>query len=121
MGAGFAAAPLYVACAVAMGAGSLIAGRRVTRTLAERVTEVEPLEGLAASGVAAALVLAASFVALPVSTTHVATCAIVGAGLGSGGHGVRWNTVSGLAAAWVITLPASAAVSAATWWLGAQL
>jgi PiT family inorganic phosphate transporter len=120
-GAGFAAAPLYVACAVAMGAGSLIAGRRVTRTLAERVTEVEPLEGLAASGVAAALVLAASFVALPVSTTHVATGAIVGAGLGSGGHGVRWNTVSGVVAAWVITLPASAAVSAATWWLGTQL
>lgn len=121
MGAGVGAAPLYVACAVAMGAGSLIAGRRVTRTLAERVTTVAPLEGLAASGVAAALVLAASFVALPVSTTHVATGAIVGAGLGAGGDSVRWHTVSGLVAAWVITLPASAAVSATAWWVGSRL
>jgi PiT family inorganic phosphate transporter len=120
MGAGLGATPLYVACAVAMGAGSLVAGRRVTRTLAEGVTEVAPLEGLAASGVAAALVLAASFVALPVSTTHVATGAIVGAGLGSGGHGVRWQTVSGLVAAWIITLPVSAAVSAAAWWVGTR-
>ena len=106
MSAGIGAAPLYVAGAAAMGAGSLLAGRRVTRTLAERVTEVDPLEGLAASAVAAALVLTASFVALPVSTTHVATGAIVGAGLGSGGRAVRWNTVSSMAAAWVITLPA---------------
>ena len=121
MGAGIGAAPLYTACAVAMGAGSLIAGRRVTRTLAERVTEVATLEGLAASGVAAGLVLAASFVALPVSTTHVATGAIVGAGLGSSGDGVRWNTVSNLVAAWVITLPASSAISAATWWLGTRI
>ena len=121
MGAGIGAAPLYVAGAAAMGAGSLIAGRLVTRTLAERVTEVDPLEGLTASAVAAALVLTASFVALPVSTTHVATGAIVGAGLGSGGRAVRWNTVSSLVAAWIITLPASAAVSAAVWWLGTRI
>ena len=121
MGAGLGAAPLYVACAVAMSAGSLVAGRRVTHTLAEGVTEVTPLEGLAASGVAAALVLAASFVALPVSTTHVATGAIVGAGMGSGAQGVRWQTVSGFVAAWVITLPVSAAVSAAAWWVGTRI
>lgn len=116
-GVGMGAAPLYFAGAAAMGAGSLLAGRRVTRTLAERVTDVDPLEGLAASAVAAGLVLAASFVALPVSTTHVATGAIIGAGLGAGGGAVRWGTVSSLVAAWVITLPASAAVSAAVWWL----
>lgn len=121
MGAGMGAAPLYVAGAAAMGAGSLLAGRRVTRTLAERVTDVDPLEGLAASAVAAALVLTASFVALPVSTTHVATGAIVGAGLGAGSAAVRWDTVSSLVAAWIITLPASAAVSAAVWWLGTRM
>ena len=118
---GIGLAPLYVAGAAAMGAGSLLAGRRVTRTLAERVTEVDPLEGLAASAVAAALVLTASFIALPVSTTHVATGAIVGAGLGSGGRAVRWNTVSSLIAAWIVTLPASAAVSATVWWLGTRI
>ena len=54
-------------------------------------------------------------------TTHVATGAIVGAGLGSGGRAVRWNTVSSMAAAWVITLPASAVVSATVWWLGTRI
>jgi PiT family inorganic phosphate transporter len=49
-----------------------------------------------------------------------ATGATMGAGLRSGGHGVRWSTVSNLVAAWVITLPASAAVSAATWWFDTQ-
>ena len=122
VGAGMGAAPLYFAGAAAMGAGSWLAGRRVTQTLAERVTDVDPLEGLAASAVAAALVLTASFVAIPVSTTHVATGAIVGAGLGAGGRPpVRWNTVSSLVAAWIITLPASAAVSAAVWWLGTRI
>lgn len=120
MGAGFGAAPLYVAAAIAMGAGSLLAGRRVTRTLAERVTDVDPLEGLAASAVAAALVLAASFVALPVSTTHVAAGAIVGVGLRAGGRAVRWDTVSTMVAAWLITLPASAVVSAGVWWMGSR-
>lgn len=120
MSAGMGAAPLYFIGAAAMGAGSLLAGRRVTRTLAERVTDVDPLEGLAASAVAAVLVLTASFAALPVSTTHVATGAIVGAGLGDGSRAVRWDTVSSLVAAWIITLPASAAVSAGVWWLGAQ-
>ncbi len=121
IGAGMGATPLYFTGAAAMGAGSLLAGRRVTRTLAERVTEIDPLEGLAASAVAAALVLTASFVGLPVSTTHVATGAIVGAALGAGGRAVRWNTVSSLVAAWIITLPASAAVSAAVWWLGTRI
>ncbi len=115
---GVAAPPLYLIGAVVMGAGSYLGGRRVTETLAERVTEIDPLEGLAASGVAAALVLVASFVALPVSTTHVASGAIVGAGLRSGRGAVRWSTVSSIIAAWAITLPASAVVSAAAWRLG---
>ena len=118
---GVGAPPLYLIGAVVMGAGSYLGGRRVTRTLAERVTDIDPLEGLAASGVAAALVLAASFVALPVSTTHVASGAIVGVGLRSGQGAVRWSTVSSMIAAWAITLPASAVVSAAAWRLGLLL
>lgn len=118
---GVAAPPLYLIGAVVMGAGSYLGGRRVTETLAERVTDIDPLEGLAASGIAAALVLAASFVALPVSTTHVASGAIVGVGLRSGRGVVRWSTVSAMMAAWAITLPASAVVSAAAWRLGMLL
>jgi PiT family inorganic phosphate transporter len=87
----------------------------VTRTLAERVTDIDPLEGLAASGVSAGLVLAASVVALPVSTTHVASGAIVGAGLAAGSRAVHWRTVGNIVLAWFVTLPVSAAAAAIVW------
>lgn len=112
---GVTAPPVYVVGAVVMGAGSLWYGRRVTRTLAERVTDIDPLEGLAASAVAAGLVLAASAVGLPVSTTHVASGAIIGVGLRSGTRAVQWRTVREMVAAWVVTLPASAVAAAVAW------
>jgi len=101
--------------ALAMAGGSLM-GRRVTRTLAEGVTTIDPVEGLASSGVAAGLVLIASFVALPVSTTHVVTGAIVGAGLSGGRGAVRWHELGHVAMAWLVTLPVSAAMAAAIAW-----
>lgn len=112
---GISAPSLFIAGAIVMGAGSLVAGRRVTRTLAERVTDIDPLEGLAASAVAAALVLAASVVALPVSTTHVASGAIVGAGLRAGPRAVHWRTVWNMVLAWLVTLPVSAAGASIVW------
>lgn len=112
---GVTAPSLFVMGAIVMGAGSLLGGRRVTRTLAERVTDIDPLEGLAASGVAAGLVLAASIVALPVSTTHVASGAIIGVGLRSGSDAVHWRTVWNIVLAWLVTLPVSALVAASVW------
>lgn len=114
-GLGLGRAWLVLAGAAAMGAGSYLYGRRVTTTLAERVTRIDPLEGLAASAVASGLVLLASFVALPVSTTHVSMGAIVGARLRRGRQGVRWRTVGGIVAAWVMTLPVAALLGAAAW------
>jgi PiT family inorganic phosphate transporter len=72
--------------------------------------------GLAAALVSAALVLAASFYTLPVSTTHVATGAIVGAGIRQGSGAVHWGRVSGLMGAWIVTLPVAAALAAFAWW-----
>jgi len=112
---GVAAPSLFAIGAIVIGAGSLLAGRRVTRTLAERVTDIDPLEGLAASAVAAVLVLAASVVALPVSTTHVASGAIIGAGLRSGSGAVHWRTVWSIVIAWFVTLPVSAVAAASVW------
>jgi PiT family inorganic phosphate transporter len=107
---------LFLMTAAAMAAGSL-SGRRVTTTLAERITTMDPVEGLASSGTAAVIVLLASIVALPVSTTHVATGAIVGGGLSGGTTTVRWREVGAIALAWVVTLPVSAAFSALATWL----
>ncbi len=105
---GMSSVPLYGAVAMAMGAGSLLWGFRVTRTLAERVTPISASEGLTANMVAAVLVASASFVALPVSTTHVSSGAILGAGVARGGGDVRWKTVGEMLLAWLVTLPLAA-------------
>jgi PiT family inorganic phosphate transporter len=106
----------FVVAAIAMAIGSYVAGIRVTRTLGERVVHMDQDTGLAASFVSAALVLAASFYALPVSTTHVATGAIVGAGLRQDPAAVRWRRVGGLVSAWIVTLPVAASLAALTVW-----
>jgi PiT family inorganic phosphate transporter len=112
----------FVGAAVAMAIGSYAAGLRVTRTLGEQVVRMDHDTGLAASLVSAALVLAASFYALPVSTTHVATGAIVGAGLRQDPAAVRWREVGGLMTAWIVTLPIAGALAAlAAWTLGVDV
>ncbi|HET8628916.1 MAG TPA: inorganic phosphate transporter [Thermomicrobiales bacterium] len=121
LGAGFAVgagrAPwwAFLAIAAVMVAGSWAGGRRVTRTLAERVTRLDDREGLAANLATAALVGAASRLGLPVSTTHVASGAIAGVGARRGRRAVRWRTVGELALAWVVTLPVTALLAVAAY------
>lgn len=107
----------YVWVALAMGAGSLIAGLRVTETLARKVTPMNPTEGFAANLITAVLVGWASRLGLPVSTTHVSSSAIIGIGLRKGGQDVRWKTVRDMLLAWVVTLPVAALVAAGIYWL----
>jgi PiT family inorganic phosphate transporter len=66
-------------------------------------------------------VLAASFFTLPVSTTHVSTGAIVGAGLRQGGGAVQWGMVRSLVSAWIITLPVAAILGAASAWIAGAI
>lgn len=108
---------LYALTAVAMGGGSIVAGVRVTRTLAEKVTSIAPANGLVASAITAILVGAASRFALPVSTTHVSSGAIIGVGLSGDRQQVCWTTIREMLLAWVITLPVSAILSAAVLWV----
>jgi PiT family inorganic phosphate transporter len=94
---------------VALGivAGSLIAGRRVTAVLAENVTRMDHREGFVANLVTAALVGPGAALGLPMSTTHVSSGAIIGAGI-SKEAGVNLGTVRDMVLAWIITLPAAA-------------
>ncbi|MBI4161340.1 MAG: inorganic phosphate transporter [Acidobacteria bacterium] len=92
----------------AMVAGSVIAGLRVTRVLAERVTAMDHREGFAANLVTATLVTAGAALGLPVSTTHVSSGGIIGAGTQRRAGDLNKKTVRGMALAWVVTLPASA-------------
>ncbi len=115
--AGLSGAAFYVLVAVAMGVGSLVAGFRVTETLARKVTPMDHTEGFAANAITSALVGAASAMALPVSTTHVSSSAIIGIGLRNGGRNVRWKTVREMLMAWVVTIPVAALLAAGTYWL----
>ena len=96
--------------------GPLPADGRGRRTLGERVVHMDGDTGLLSALVAAVLVLAASIYALPVSTTHVSTGAIVGAGLRQGRGGIAWHTVGSFVLAWLMTLPVSAAFGGLTAW-----
>lgn len=107
----------YAAVAAAMGAGSLFAGFRVTETLARKVTPMTPTEGFAANVVTTLLVGTASFVSVPVSTTHVCSGAIIGAGLHRPGAPVRWKTVREMGIAWILTVPTAALAGAAAFLL----
>lgn len=116
-GLGVSGFPFYVAVAAAMGAGSLIAGLRVTDTLARNVTPMSSGEGLAANLVTTILVGAASLASLPVSTTHVSSGAIIGIGLHRGARSVRWSTVRDMLLAWLVTLPVAALAAGVVFFL----
>ncbi|MDP3775112.1 MAG: inorganic phosphate transporter, partial [Gemmatimonadales bacterium] len=104
---------LYVLVALAMGAGSYVAGSRVTATLAGKVTKLSPDDGFAANLVTSVLVGAASGFSLPVSTTHVSSSAVIGVGMHRGN--VRWRMVRDMALAWLVTVPLAGVVAAAAY------
>lgn len=99
---------LFGLVAVGMLAGSLVAGRRVTHVLAEKVTRMDHREGFLANLVTSGLVMAGATLGLPMSTTHVASGGIVGAGAQRAS--LNRKTLRDMALAWVVTLPASAAL-----------
>lgn len=96
--------------AVAMALGGLISAKQVAETLAHKITGMNPGQGFAANLATALLVTTASLHGLPVSTTHVSVGALLGIGITT--RQARWRTVIPVLAAWVITLPCAALVSA---------
>ncbi len=102
----------FVAVALGMGLGSWLAGRRVTRILAERVTRMDHLQGFSANLTTAILVTVAARFGLPVSTTHVSSSSIIGIGLHQWRHQINWSVVTEILLAWIITLPVSGLLAA---------
>lgn len=98
----------FLLVTAAMALGGLVTGRRVLATLSARVTTLPAGESLAASTASATLVSLASFHGLPLSTTHVTTGAVVGAGLARDRRSVDLRVVRDIVLAWVVTLPAGA-------------
>jgi len=107
---------VVLACQAAMAMGTLMGGWRIVRTMGLRITRLTPMQGFCAETGGAATLFAATFLGVPVSTTHTITGAIVGVGAARRASAVRWNVASSIVYAWVITVPASALVAALTYW-----
>jgi PiT family inorganic phosphate transporter len=112
--------PFWVklSCALAISLGTYIGGWRIIRTVGKGLVEITTPQGMAAESSSAAVILASSHLGFALSTTHVATGSILGSGVGRPGAQVRWRVALRMVIAWVITLPAAAAVGAVMWWIG---
>jgi len=108
---------VVISCQAAMALGTLMGGWRIVRTMGLRITKLTPMQGFCAETGGAATLFAATFMGVPVSTTHTITGAIVGVGAARRVSAVRWNVASSIVYAWVITIPAAAIVAALTWWI----
>ncbi len=103
---------VVVAAAAAIGFGTYAGGWRIIRTLGMRVIRLEPVDGFCAQTMAAAVIQGATQLALPVSTTHVVSGAVMGAGATRRLGAVRWGVARNILVAWVLTIPATAAMAA---------
>ncbi len=115
--------PLWVkvVCAAAMTLGTALGGWRIVRTVGRGIYRIRPLEGLASQGSSALVIGGAAALGAPVSTTHVVASSVVGVGSARRRHHVRWRVVREILLAWVVTLPACAALAAGAALLGRTL
>jgi PiT family inorganic phosphate transporter len=111
--------PNWVAlsCYVAMGLGTLTGGWRIIETMGTRITKLNQHQGFSASLGGSVMLFSASYLGIPVSTTHTMTGCVIGAGAARRASAVRWGIAGNVAIAWVITIPASATVAALFYWL----
>ena len=109
-----ASIPLWVIvlAASAISLGTAAGGWRIIRTMGQRVVKLDPVHGFAAETTAASIILTASHFGMPVSTTHVISSAIIGVGSSDRLSAVRWGVAGNIVIAWILTIPASAAVAA---------
>jgi PiT family inorganic phosphate transporter len=117
--AGQFAVPNWVAlsCYVAMGIGTLTGGWRIIETMGTRITTLNQHQGFSASLGGSIMLFAASYLGIPVSTTHTIAGCVIGAGTARRASAVRWGLAGDVAIAWIITIPASALVAALFYWL----
>lgn len=106
------AIPLWVimACAIVMGLGTATGGFRIIKTMAFSITKIEPAQGFAAEASASAVILAASFLGMPVSSTQMIAGSITGVGTAKSASAVSWHIPRRLVYAWLLTLPGAALV-----------
>jgi inorganic phosphate transporter, PiT family len=112
---------VIIACYVTIALGTMFGGWRIVRTMGQRITKLKPVHGFCAETGGAITLFLASFLGIPVSTTHTITGAIVGVGSTRKVSAVRWGVAGNIVWAWIFTIPASAFIAAVSWWVGTQV
>jgi inorganic phosphate transporter, PiT family len=124
---GFLGAAFYVpfwvilTCQAAMGLGTLLGGWRIVHTMGSKITRLHPVQGFCAEAGGAITLFLATYLGIPVSTTHTITGAIIGVGAARKVAAVRWNVASNVVFAWIVTLPATALFGSVFYELGSFL
>ena len=110
--------PLWVvlSCQAAMALGTLMGGWRIVHTMGSRITRLSPMQGFCAETGGALTLFGATYLGIPVSTTHTITGAIIGVGSARRLSAVRWNVARGIVVAWVITMPMAGLVAILAYW-----
>jgi PiT family inorganic phosphate transporter len=107
---------VIVAAGVAIAAGTYAGGWRIMRTMGQRIFSLEPASGFAAQTSGGTVIYVATHFGFPVSTTHVVSGSVMGAGATKRFSAVRWGIAGNIVFAWLLTIPAAAAVAAALYW-----
>ncbi|MBK7641898.1 MAG: inorganic phosphate transporter [Planctomycetes bacterium] len=108
---------VVVACYAAISLGTLMGGWRIVKTMGQKICKLQPVHGFAAESAGALTLYGATWLGIPVSTTHTITGCIVGVGSTRGIHAVKWGVATRVVWAWVLTIPAAAGVGALSWYV----
>lgn len=108
---------VIVACASAIGIGTAVGGWQLIKTLGSKFYKIRPVHGFASQATSAIVILTASLLGGPVSTTQVVSSSIMGVGAAERMSKVRWGVAGEIVTAWIITIPATMAAGAGCYWL----
>jgi PiT family inorganic phosphate transporter len=111
---------VVMSCQSAMALGTMFGGWRIVKTMGQRITKLKPVGGACAETGGAITLFLATWLGVPVSTTHTITGAIVGVGSVNKFNAVRWGVAGNIVWAWILTIPCSAFIAAIAWFLGQQ-
>ena len=112
---------VIILCAAMIALGTAVGGQKLIKTLGGKFYKIRPVDGFAAQMASALVILSASLVGGPVSTTQVVSSAIMGVGAAERVNKVRWGVAQEIATAWFLTIPATALVAAGIYWVLAQV
>jgi len=112
---------IKVTCALVMASGTAVGGWRIIKTLGHKMVKLHPINGFAAETSSALVILTATHLGIPVSTTHNISAAIMGVGAARRLNAIKWTVVERMVWAWLLTIPVTGAIAFGLVWLGRML